>query len=70
MIYAAVVRFNMLGDNFGKFWNLPHGGPWDLPAGRIPEFNSFLRGSIAIVGRRDGAVENVPDTSHVSSHSA
>jgi hypothetical protein len=55
---AAVVRFTMFGYHFGKFWDLPHGGPWDLPAERIPEFNSLLRGSVAIVARRDGA--NMP----------
>jgi hypothetical protein len=67
---AAVVRFNIIGRDFLNFWDRGHGGPWDLPAGRIPEFNSFLRGSIAIVGRRDGAVENVPVKSQVSARLA
>ncbi len=57
---AAVVRFNMPFGDFRKFWDLPRGGPWDLPAGRIAEFNSFLRGSVVIVAKRDGTVENVP----------
>jgi hypothetical protein len=51
---AAVVRFNMFGGDFMKFRDGPHGSPWDLPAGRIAEFNRFLRGSIGIVVRRDG----------------
>jgi len=63
---AAVVRFNMVFGNFRKLWDLPRGGPWDLPAGRIAEFNSLLRGSIAIVARRDGAVEDAPAKSQVS----
>jgi hypothetical protein len=56
---TAVVRFNMLGGDFLNFWNRGHGGPWDLPADRIAEFNCFLRGSVDVVARRDGAVENV-----------
>jgi hypothetical protein len=67
---AAVVRFNMFGVDFGKFWDLPRGGPWDLPAGRIAEFNSLLRGSVVIVARRDGPVENEPEKSQVSARSA
>jgi hypothetical protein len=63
---AAVVRFNMVFGDFRKLWELPRGGPWDLPAGRIAEFNSLLRGSIAIVARRDGAVEDAPAKSQVS----
>jgi hypothetical protein len=56
---VAVVRFNMLGRDFMNFWKSQRGGPWDLPAGRIAEFNRFLRGSVEIVARRDGAAENV-----------
>jgi hypothetical protein len=67
---AAVVRFNMFGDNFGKFWNLPHGSPWDLPATRIPEFNGLLRGSVAVVAKRDDAVENVPVKAEAPARSA
>jgi hypothetical protein len=67
---AAVVRFNMFGGDFMKFRDGPHGSPWDLPAGRIAEFNRFLRGSVVIVVRRDGAVENAPVKSQVSARSA
>jgi hypothetical protein len=56
---VAVVRFSMLGRDFMNFWKSQRGGPWDLPAGRIAEFNRFLRGSVEIVARRDGAAENV-----------
>jgi hypothetical protein len=66
---TAVVRFNVLGGDFMNFWKPQRGGPWDLPAGRIAEFNSFLRGSVAIVARRDGAVENAPLNSQVSARS-
>ena len=57
--YVAVGRFNMLGGDFMNFWGSQRGGPWDLPAGRIAEFNRFLRGSVEIVARRDGAATNV-----------
>jgi hypothetical protein len=50
---VAVGRFNMLGRDFMNFWDSQRGGPWDLPAGRIAEFNRFLRGSVEIVARRD-----------------
>jgi hypothetical protein len=66
---TAVVRFNVLGGDFMNFWKPQRGGPWDLPAGRIAEFNSFVRGSVAIVARRDGAVENAPLNSQVSARS-
>jgi len=56
----AVGRFNMPGRDFMKFWKSQHGGPWQLPAGRIAEFNRFLRGSVEIVARRDGAAEITP----------
>ena len=67
---AAVVRFNMSGGDFMKFRDGPHGSPWDLPAGRIPEFNRFLRGPVVIVARRDGLVENAPVKSQASARSA
>jgi hypothetical protein len=54
---VAVARFNMLGRDFMNFWKSQRGDPWDLPAGRIAEFNRFLRGSVEIVARRDGAAE-------------
>jgi hypothetical protein len=50
---VAVGRFNMLGRDFMNFRDSQRGGPWDLPAGRIAEFNRFLRGSVEIVARRD-----------------
>jgi hypothetical protein len=56
---VAVGRFNMLGRDFMSFWTSQRGGPWHLPAGRIAEFNRFLRGSVEIVARRDGAATNV-----------
>jgi hypothetical protein len=55
---VAVARFNMLGGDFMKFWGSQRGGPWGLPAGRIAEFNRFLRGSVEIVARRDDAAES------------
>ena len=67
---VAVGRFNMLGRDFMNFWDSQRGGPWDLPAGRIAEFNRFLRGSVEIVARRNGAVENVPVKSAVFARSA
>lgn len=56
----AVGRFNMLGRDFMKFWESQCGGPWHLPAGRIAEFNRFLRGSVEIVARRYDAAEIKP----------
>lgn len=55
----AVGRFNMLGRDFMKFWESQRGGPWHLPASRIAEFNRFLRGSVEIVARQDGATDDV-----------
>lgn len=57
---VAVGRFNMHGRDFMKFWESRRGDPWDLPAERIAEFNRFLRGSVEIVARCDGAVEIKP----------
>jgi hypothetical protein len=54
---VAVGRFNMLGRDFMNFWKSQRGGPWHIPAGRVAEFNRFLRGSVEIVARRDGAAE-------------
>jgi hypothetical protein len=56
---VAVGRFNMLGRDFMNFWASQRGGPWHLPAGRIAEFNRFLRGSVEIVARRNDAATNV-----------
>jgi hypothetical protein len=60
---AAVVRFNMFGDNFGKFWDLPHGSPWDLPAGRIAAWIGRHRRQTRQRGRSDSV------RSHVSVYS-
>jgi hypothetical protein len=57
---VAVARFNMLGRDFMNFWKSQRGGPWQLPAGRIAEFNRFLRGSIEIVAQRYDAAEIKP----------
>ena len=56
---AAVVRFNVAFRDVMDLWDLRHGGPYQLNAERIPEFNSLLRGSIMIVARRDGVVEAI-----------
>jgi hypothetical protein len=50
----------MLGRDFMNFWKSQRGGPWQLPAGRIAEFNRFLRGSIEIVAQRYDAAEIKP----------
>ena len=57
---VAVGRFNMLGRDFMTFWDSQRGGPWHLPAGRIAEFNRFLRGSVEIVAQRYDAAEIKP----------
>jgi hypothetical protein len=67
---TAVVRFHVLGRHVTNFVDLRHGGPWDVPTKRIPEINRFLRGSVVIVARRDGDVENVAMASGVSARSA
>ena len=56
----AVARFNILGGDFMKFWKSQRGGPWELPAARIAEFNRFLRGSVEIIARRGSAAEIQP----------
>jgi hypothetical protein len=50
---SAVVRFNMFGRDVMDLWDLRHGGPWELKAERIPEFNKLLRGSVVVIARRD-----------------
>ena len=57
---VAVARFNMLGGDFTNFWKPQRSGRWELPAGRIAEFNRFLRGSVEIAARRDGVAEIKP----------
>jgi hypothetical protein len=56
---AAVVRFNVAGRDVMDLWDLRHGGPYQLKAERIPEFNSLLCGSVVIVARRDSAAEAI-----------
>jgi hypothetical protein len=67
---TAVVRFNVSGRDVMDLWDLHRGGPWELKAGRIPEFNILLRGSIVIVARRADAAENDPVKSQISAPSA
>jgi hypothetical protein len=57
---AAVVRFNVAGREVMDLWDLRHGGPYQLKAERIPEFNGLLRGSFMIVARRDSVGEAIP----------
>jgi hypothetical protein len=64
--HSAVVRFNMFGRDVMDLWDLRHGGPWELKAERIPEFNRLLHGSVVVIARRDGAAENDPAGSQVS----
>jgi hypothetical protein len=52
---AALVRFNVMGGAARPLMDdFRHGGPWHIPADRIPELNRNLRGSAVIVARRDG----------------
>jgi hypothetical protein len=67
---AAVVRFNAAGRDVMDLWDLRHGGPYQLKAEQIAEFNSLLNGSVVIVARRDDTVENVSVESEVSVQSA
>ena len=54
---AAVVRFNVAGRKVMDRWDLRHGGPHELKAEQISEFNRLLHGSVVIVARRDGGAE-------------
>jgi hypothetical protein len=67
---AAVVRFNAAGRDVMDLWDLRHGGPYQLKAEQIAEFNSLLHGSVVIVAKRDDAIENVSVKSEVSAQSA
>jgi hypothetical protein len=49
---AAVARFNIAGRHAMNFFDL-RDGPFEVAAGRIAEFNRFLRGSVEVVARRD-----------------
>jgi hypothetical protein len=57
---AAVVRFNVAGRDVMDLWDLRHGGPYQLTAERIAEFNSLLHRSVVIVARRDSIGEAIP----------
>jgi hypothetical protein len=52
---AALVRFNVPGRLLLSFFDVRTGGPWELPADRIPELNRHLRGSVSVVERRDSS---------------
>jgi hypothetical protein len=54
---VAVVRFNMAGRHAMDFIDLRRGGPYELPAERIAEFNALLHGSIVILARREGGAQ-------------
>lgn len=58
---TAVVRFNVPGRYVMDLMDHQRGGPFHVPAERIRELNRNLRGSIAIVARRDdvGSSEHV-----------
>jgi hypothetical protein len=51
---AAMVRFNVLGRHVMHLVDFRQPAPWHLPADRIPELNSNLRGLVVIVARRGG----------------
>jgi hypothetical protein len=51
---AALVRFNVLGRNAMHLMDdFRNAGPWHIPSDRIAELNRNLRGSVAIVARRE-----------------
>ena len=50
----ALLRFNLLGRNAMHIMDdFRHAGPWHIPGARIAELNRNLRGSVAVVARRD-----------------
>jgi hypothetical protein len=53
---AAVVRFNVLGRNVMDFIDPRHDGPWHVQAERVHELNRHLRGSVAVVARKNDPV--------------
>ena|ERR1039457_3724484 len=52
---AALVRFNLPGQEAKNFIDLRNHGPWHVGAERIGELNKHLRGSVAVVARRNEA---------------
>ncbi|MEH2592103.1 hypothetical protein [Bradyrhizobium sp. AZCC 1721] len=52
---VALVRFNLPGQEAKNFIDLRNYGPWHVGAERIGELNKHLRGSVAIVARRNEA---------------
>ena len=49
----ALVRFNVAGETIKEVLDLGRGGPWRVPADRIPRLNRILRGAVVIVARWD-----------------
>jgi hypothetical protein len=49
----ALVRFNVAGQAIKDVLDLRRGGPWRVPADRIPQLNRIMRGAVVIVARRD-----------------
>lgn len=50
---AALVRFNLPGQEAKKFMDLRNHGPWHVGAERIGDLNKQLRGLVAVVARRN-----------------
>lgn len=56
--YVAVARFNVRNRHIRDFFESGQDGSWHVPAQRIGELNRHLRGSVAIVARRDGGISS------------
>jgi hypothetical protein len=67
---AAVVRFNLARRDVMDLLDLRHGGPWEVKAEHIAELNRVLHGSVVIVAKRDGAIEDGPAKPQLSARSA
>lgn len=52
---VALVRFNVPGRHLLSIFDFRTGGPWEVPADRVPELNRHLSGSLSIAAHRDGA---------------
>ena len=50
---AALVRFNLPGQQAKHFMDIRTQGPWHIGAERISELNKHLQGSVAVVARRN-----------------